>query len=153
MKHFDRKDWIAFKNGTLPQVKRTAMADHLLICGRCLDVFLDSFDPDDLLQAEAIIPDGFAAAVLQACRVEEKAAAKTPSARKGWRDWLVYYVAASVVTLVLVQSGIFQLLLDKTPQVTRRPQQERHLGTVDTSWADVVTGKLAALINEFEATK
>lgn len=154
MKHFDRKAWIDFKNGELPFSLRIVMEDHLAICGQCRNIFLELFGPDDLRQAETRIPDGFTAAVLSAVRPEKTADPANPPVLRGWRDWLVYYVAASVVTLALVHGGVFQLLLENTPRIAARPPQlERPVGAAALTWADAVTGKLAVWISDFEAVK
>jgi len=152
MKHFDREEWIALKTGTLLGAKRAAMEDHLVICGQCRDVFLDLFGPDDLRQAADEIPDNFTTTVLRVCRPNKSAALK-PAVRRGWRDWLVYYVAASVVTLVLVQGGVFQLLLDKAPRITGQPQPASDVRVTGLNWADTVAGEFSAWLNAFETTE
>lgn len=106
MRHYSKVEWMNYINNTLSQIDREQYDEHLYSCDQCLFQYMDALDE----QSEQLfeIEDGtaFTDRVITAVRssVEEKV--QVP--KRFYHHSLFHYGIASIVTMMLMTTGIFQ---------------------------------------------
>jgi|GEM_PF-626299 len=120
MKHFDKQEWLVFREGKAGTEEVSIMEDHLTICEDCRQIFLSSIDADEISRAEAFIPPDFTARTLNLLQAPVNKPGASPYQQKAGvkRRLLSFYVAAAAVTLMLMSGGVFQ---SAARQVTNIP--------------------------------
>lgn len=114
MKHYSAEEWRAFYRKE-ESMDLLAMEDHLLKCDECLDLFLLAVEQADLNAVERRIPADFSRKVSN--MLLEPVIPELP--RKDFRPrWLAAnYVAAALLTVMLMGGGVFQALIIKASEV------------------------------------
>ncbi|MEN6389436.1 MAG: hypothetical protein ABFD04_03420 [Syntrophomonas sp.] len=117
MKHYSAEEWSAFYRKE-ESLELLAMEDHLLECDKCLELFLLALEQADLKSIEQRIPDDFTPKTKQ--RLQGPVVLELP--RKDFKPrWLAAnYVAAAILTLMLMGGGVFQTLAIKVSEVPAR---------------------------------
>lgn len=107
MKHYLESQWLAFKNQSVNESESELMENHLLECDDCLNLFLSLTDELDAARADRIIPPDFSRSTMARLQGQIKPQPGYMRSRNKIKRLLSYYVAASVVTLVLAGGGFF----------------------------------------------
>lgn len=111
MKHFSEKEWQLFRRGEYPEEKSRLMEEHLKECPNCMDMFLNSINEREIIEAHKAIPADFTNTVIKMINSERKAP-MPPKRSIGWvkknQNLLAYYAAAAVLTIALMGGGAFQ---------------------------------------------
>ncbi len=97
--------WDEYRDGTLPEDRRAAVAAHLLACGRCAERYKRESAWLAMLADEPAVHggDAFAAAVID--RLDRRD--DQPVAKIGWRRWAVAaaVLIAGLLTTVVMMNG------------------------------------------------
>ena len=112
MKHYARGDWLLYRDNRIDEKQRRLMEDHLALCDRCLRTYLDTITEREIHRAEGLLPADFSTAVLVGIRRERKGG----KGRRRTRS-LFNYAMAAAITLVLMSSGLFDLLPRELPGI------------------------------------
>ncbi|NLP36973.1 MAG: hypothetical protein GX357_04940 [Firmicutes bacterium] len=115
MKHFTRQQWKAFAAGQVKAPQSAEMEKHLLVCDRCVDLYLSLLSPADEFHARTIISPRFTANVMQKVSLFESK--RNESARQ--KRNFFYYVAVACLTLLFTSAGVFQSLTQDLPKLAR----------------------------------
>lgn len=117
MKHYSAEEWSAFyqKDESLDLL---VMEDHLLECDQCLELFLLAVEQTDLKSIEQRIPADFNRKTSQ--RLLEPVVWEHPSRDYKPRWLAANYVAAAILTVMLMGGGVFQTLALKASEVPVR---------------------------------
>ncbi|MEQ8174953.1 MAG: hypothetical protein ABRQ26_07755 [Syntrophomonadaceae bacterium] len=135
MKHYSAEEWSAFyrKEASLDLL---AMEDHLLECDKCLELFLLALEQADLKSIEQRIPADFTQTTGQ--RLRSPVVLELP--RKDFKPrWLAAnYVAAAILTVMLMGGGVFQTLALKASEVPVRhsPNYSQKINSFLSSWPE-----------------
>ncbi|MFD2614190.1 hypothetical protein [Paenibacillus gansuensis] len=127
-RHYEAAAWLNYIQESLPLNEAETMETHLYTCDACMSIYLDVMEGEadgvsgGESAVEAELPDHFTdrvmaslpepAAVLNAGNVSRK-----PGSVPRRSTWLHYTVAAAI-TLLLMSSGVFQQLLQRTEHVS-----------------------------------
>ncbi len=112
MEHYNAGAWSLYRNDEIDKHQRRLMEDHLAVCGKCLQSYLDSTAEQDICLAELLLPADFNTAVRERIRREKQLACKKRRTRS-----LVNYTVAASITLALMMSGIFDLCARELPVI------------------------------------
>lgn len=114
MKHYSAEEWSAFyrKEESLDFL---VMEDHLLECDQCLKLFLLAVEQADLGSIEQRIPADFNRKTSQ--RLFEPVVREHPSRDYKPRWLAANYIAAAILTVMLMGGGVFQTLALKASEV------------------------------------
>lgn len=117
--HYNQEQWQAFYDKELDTEQLDLMESHLEACESCLELFLNCIS---LMEPDAVagqINADFAQRTRDFIKQSSGLERKRPSARGKRRRMLINYVAAAVVTIVLMGGGVFQSAVDQTAQIPR----------------------------------
>lgn len=135
MKHYSAEEWSAFYRKE-ESLSLLAMEDHLLECDECLELFLQAVEQADLKSIEQRIPAGFNQRTGQ--MLQGPVVLELP--RKDFRPrWMAAnYVAAAILTVMLMGGGVFQTLAVKASEVpVRYPSSySQKINTFLSSWPE-----------------
>jgi len=151
MKHYQEKDWRAYRLGLLPEEEELLLEEHLERCDQCLENFLALITEKEISQAKRRISPNFTDSVLNLLREEENSKFKGKNSSSYQRkNIFIYYLAVSAITIILMGSGFFQALVDKLPSVETdfSRQEERYVDSFE--WTRKVTDKAANWLYNFE---
>lgn len=122
-KHYNRSEWLLYKDGLVAGEMAVEMTGHLLGCEECQKLCLSLVDSDDIKKAESLLSPDFTNRVMSSVRKEktrlsERRPGQKPSGHRRDRQSgrFVYYVAAASITLFLMTGGIFQAFVDAVPK-------------------------------------
>lgn len=117
MKHYKPEEWSAFykKDKNLDLL---AMEDHLLECDTCLKLFLLAVEQADLKLIEQLIPADFNRKTGQMLQRPVAYDLHNKDLKPRWLA--ANYVAAAMLTLMLMGGGVFQTLAVKASEVPIR---------------------------------
>lgn len=111
MIHYTREEWNRYITGNLPEALRDEYGVHLAKCMDCLQVYMECVEQLADRLPRLSDEQGFGERVLEAVKAaEQKVGARAGNKRSSarWRNpWLLPYLAASIVTLVLTWFGMF----------------------------------------------
>lgn len=135
MKHYSAEEWSAFYRKE-ESLSLLAMEDHLLECDECLEFFLLAVERADLKSIEQRIPADFNQRTGQ--MLQGPVVLELP--RKDFRPrWMAAnYVAAAILTVMLMSGGVFQTLAVKASDVpVRYPSSySQKINTFLSSWPE-----------------
>jgi hypothetical protein len=135
MKHYSAEEWSAFYRKE-ENLDLLAMEDHLLECDQCLELFLLAVEQGDLKSIEQRIPADFNRKTSQ--MLQGPVVLELP--RKDFRPrWLAAnYVAAAILTVMLMGGGVFQTLALKASEVpVRHPSSySQKINSFLSSWPE-----------------
>lgn len=146
MRHFSEEEWVLYKNHQLDVEKTLQMENHLAKCDHCLDTFLSLIDDEEIAQAEKDISSDFTD------RLVFKIKEQKPVRKHRWekkKNLFIYYMAASIVTLVLMNGGLFRNMIEIHPEIFNTSQRIEHKESMN--WPEKVVEGTHNWILNFEA--
>jgi len=119
MKHFDSQEWSVFSCDMFPIHKQEQMEEHLYKCDECIEVFLDTIDENAVNEAYNLIPADFTSKTL--AYIENHSPKTVPITRPKRKisNMFTYYVAAALLTIFFVSSGVFNSLAHSYAKINR----------------------------------
>jgi hypothetical protein len=108
MKHYSESEWLTFKHHLAEKPEAEKMENHLLNCDHCLNLFLTLTDEAESARVEIIIPPDFSRHTMAFIHRHQTPQPRTVSGRDKIKRLLSYYVAAAMVTIVLMSGGFFE---------------------------------------------
>lgn len=151
MNHYDKKQWILYKNGSLSTEESEKMEDHLSMCDKCLNIFLSLIDQEEINTAQKNIPLDFTDSVINKANIikNDFSHKKYKTKRK---NIFIYYTAAALVTIVLMGSGFFNTLVNTVPSITQTAINQENFNQTNriTIFSEKVVNKTSNFINNFE---
>ncbi|MEA4924959.1 MAG: hypothetical protein VB084_06550 [Syntrophomonadaceae bacterium] len=121
MKHYVESQWLALKNRKLSRPESEIMETHLLECEDCLNLFLRLTDELAAPPANNVIPRDFSCSTMTFIQDRVRSRSNYGRSRDKIKRLLSYYVAASVVTLVLAGGGFFTKVADRAMTLSDQP--------------------------------
>ena len=118
MAHYSSADWSRYCRGALDRNRRRRMERHLLRCDRCLNSYLELAGEEEAAAAALLLPD-FEANLWRLIRRKQREAARKRKSRL-----LFNYIAAAVITLVLMAGGAFDAVAAGLPALLK---ETRHI--------------------------
>lgn len=146
MKHFSRDEWILYREDQLVGEQRGKMENHLTKCNSCLDTFLSLIDDEEIAKAQKCISPDFTDRLFFKVRKIQKPIHKHSYHREKKENLLIYYMAASMVTLVLMNGGLFQSMMG--PEVFNT--SKRIENKVSVNWPEKMVSGAHNWILNFE---
>ncbi|MDD4549964.1 MAG: hypothetical protein PHT79_09435 [Syntrophomonadaceae bacterium] len=155
MRHYSSGEWLAFKEGHYDELTSGKMEEHLYACESCMEIFLETFNADDLQAAEKLIPADFTPRTMELLTSSSTGKPslsqkpKTPNVQ----NLFLYYVAAAMLTLFFMGGGVFQSLVDNYDHLSSAAVNIERQTTKETTildWSGVVAEKTAGWIADFE---
>ena len=152
MSHFSQREWKDYRESRLTEDEITLMEDHLLECEQCLEIFLASIDDEETaISAGQLSPD-FADTVIAKTKTVQRPNFILPRrARRSVSNLFMYYVAASMVTLMLMSVGVFQNMMDIVPEFNAAAGHRKSQYSVNLDWPDKVTNSAHRWLQKIEA--
>ncbi len=121
MKHYAESQWLALKNRKVSRPESEIMETHLLECEDCLNLFLSLTDELSAPRADTVIPRDFSRSTMTFIQDRVRPRSGYGRNRDKIKRLLSYYVAASVVTLVLAGGGFFDKVADHAMMLSDHP--------------------------------
>lgn len=115
MEHYSKIKWLEFANELIIEEERSKMEVHLLSCEECLNSYLEILEEKELEKVHQFIPPDFPDRVMNEI---DKKAKLNRTGLKSRRNIFIYYTAAACITLFLMGSGAFNLVLNTVPNTT-----------------------------------
>jgi len=143
MNHYSNEKWTFYKQGILSSEESRKMEDHLLECDQCLEIFLSLVDSDEIQVASELISPKFTDTVIHAVNKKSKVRSK---------NLFTYYVAAALVTLILMSSGFFEKLVTTVPYASQTAvvQENFRQENFIMNFSERVVNKTSDFIDNFE---
>lgn len=120
MKHYSREQWILYKAGRISEENALIFEEHLTECDACRQTFLSLIDDEEISQAESQMSEDFSQRVLAKAKKSYKP--KSVNRKKIQQDkksnLFMYYIAASIVTFMLMSWGMFEGMVNAVPELT-----------------------------------
>lgn len=135
MKHYSADEWSAFYRKE-ESLNLLAMEDHLLECDRCLELFLLAVEQADLPSIEQRIPADFKQ---KTSRMLQGPVALEPGHKDFRPRWLAAnYIAAAILTVMLMGGGVFQTLAIKASGIPIRHTSiySQKINSLLSSWPE-----------------
>lgn len=138
--------------GNLNEILAQEIEAHLACCPQCQERFLALVSTVEVARAAELLSPDFTdkvlAGVAPMARQRQSGQRRSPQysrqqgspqqplpqkrssfqhtqSREKWQSLLLYYVGAAVITLVFVSNGLFQKIIDVTPQMALLSSMER----------------------------
>lgn len=120
MKHFSREQWVLYKMGRIPKEDALILEEHLTECDDCLETFLSLIDEEEMDCAESQISPGFSDRVLAKVENLHKPVSinRNKTRQDKRKNLFMYYIAASIVTFMLMSWGMFKGMVNAVPDLT-----------------------------------
>ncbi|WZL73257.1 hypothetical protein QBE52_00520 [Clostridiaceae bacterium 35-E11] len=153
MNHFSKEMWLFYKEGKLSWEESQGMEDHLTECNQCLETFLSLMNEEEIDVTNEIISPEFTDTVMNEIhRVKHDFATKKKVPKSKRKRLFNYYVAAAVVTLVLMGSGFFESLVNTIPYMTQAAVREENFkqASLIMNFSEKIVHKTSKFINDFE---
>lgn len=173
MKHFKQEEIRQYKEGLGEEKLRQQIETHLGCCEVCQEVFLTLVLPEEVRQAAELLSPNFTETMLTTLsdnnnnnnnknnniiairKSGEKAGRAQTIFTEKRQSLFIYYVGAAVITLFFVSNGLFQRIVDVTPQMALLTETERtkrvERGEDGFSLSKEAVNKAALWIENFEA--
>lgn len=123
MKHYSNEELASYKAGKLSGKESDILEEHLAKCDACCEMFLSMIHDEEIRQAQSKISLDFSTKVLRQVKkqrkVEPMCKKKAESPRK--RNLFMYYIAASIVTFMLMNFGMFDKIVSIVPRANAAP--------------------------------
>jgi len=129
LRHYDTGDWLLYRDNRIGEKQRRLMENHLALCNRCLQTYLATITEREAHRAGELLLADFGTSVLIGIRVEEKEARGRRRARS-----LLNYAVAAAITLILMSSGLFDLLPRELPGILAGTGQITQVIENTTCW-------------------
>ncbi|KAB3530548.1 hypothetical protein [Alkaliphilus serpentinus] len=119
MKHYDQKYWKAYTLNIIDEDDRIEMENHLYSCDECMDIYLQHLD--EIHEEEFRESATFTKTVMSSIyQIEERK-------NKVYRFKLFkYYAIAASITLILVSTGVFDVIGRSTPKLMTALDDSTH---------------------------
>jgi hypothetical protein len=170
MKHFKQEEIRQYKEGLAEEKLRQQIETHLGCCEVCQEIFLTLVLPEEVRQAAELLSPNFTETMLTTLsdnnnnnnnnniigirKSGEKAGRAQTIFTEKMQNLFIYYVGAAVITLFFVSNGLFQRIIDVTPQMalveTERTERVER-GEDSFSLSQKAVDKAALWIKNFEA--
>ncbi len=170
MKHYEKAEWLLYKDGLLPQDQCEEMEEHLMECTGCLELYLSLVSEAEIEQAEQLISPDFTEQVMQEVKnleiqsihqpepkpvstIKNNKVKKQKKSKKGKRtSMLVYYAAAASITLFFMGTGFFQALVETGPKLEALQAKVENIpqSKTELNWSQKITDKTSRWLREFE---
>lgn len=151
MEHFQKEDWFLYCQGQLKEEKELLMDEHLTKCEQCLETFLCLISEDEIAEAQGIVPFDFADRVMATIN-QEKTKSEQQKTNTQQKNLFVYYLAVSVITIILMGNGFFQSLVDAIPKIAApsEKREEQRLEVLNLDWSGKLVDQISTWIYNFE---
>ncbi|HHV83774.1 MAG TPA: hypothetical protein GXX43_08985 [Tepidanaerobacter syntrophicus] len=117
MKHYSKEELASYKAGTLSEKDSDILEEHLTKCDMCCEMFLSMIHNEEIRQAQSKISLDFPTKVL--CQVKKQRKVEPMYKKKAEspekRNLFMYYIAASIVTFMLMNFGMFDKIANIVP--------------------------------------
>ncbi|MDW7673683.1 MAG: hypothetical protein SCK28_04015 [Bacillota bacterium] len=118
MTHYSKKEWLLFVQHRLTETKEAEMEEHLAACDHCHTIYLDAVETElRLNDPPYAITSSFSSQVMQQIKAVDRSAGRKKKVKKK-TNILVYYTAAACLTLLLMGSGVFNILTSSIPKTS-----------------------------------
>lgn len=114
MKHYSKTEWIDYIEDRAAVHERSNMEDHLLNCEECLTSYLELLECDEKYNYGKLVTDDFTESVMNKVNSLQTRVSNGINKKK----LLVYYTAAACLTLILMGSGVFNIISRTVPSTT-----------------------------------
>ncbi|MBF8984344.1 hypothetical protein IZY60_12420 [Lutibacter sp. B2] len=143
MNHYSKEKWLLYKQCVLSSQESKEMEDHLLECDPCLEIFLSLVDDAEIQIASEFISPKFTDTIMKKINTNSKVRSK---------NLFTYYVAAALVTLILMSSGFFEKLVDTVPYASQTAVIQENLKPENfiMNFSERVVNKTSSFIDNFE---
>jgi len=146
VKHFSKDEWILYNEGQFTDEEKGKMEDHLTQCDYCLYTFLSLIDDEDIAQGEKSLSPNFDDKLFIKVKKMQGPIKRHKQHRERKKNLLIYYMAASIVTLVLMNGGLFHSFIE--PEVFNA--SKRIENQVSVNWPEKVVKDAHNWILNFE---
>lgn len=158
MKHFGAKEWELYKKGFYTAKRLGEMEAHLYECDRCLEIFLSLIEDEETRSANQNISPDFDEKVMGSVReIQKHRPRKYPQKTASTASKLItYYLAAAMVTIMLMSAGFFQVMARQIPAVALSlslTDKEKTECRVKIAWPAEVVSRTNRWIANFESGK
>lgn len=150
--HFSSAEWAAYKSGSVEPQVAGEMEEHLDGCEHCFHVYLETISELDIAGAAQYVTPEFVTKIMQ--EVTQLQPLTTPQrpakAKQNVRlQIFAYYVAAASITLMLMCSGVFDLLGEKVPATVAQYSiwEKRLEERIPANWSAGIISKTTGLID------
>jgi len=140
--HYSYELWLKYVNNDLKETDRTLLEDHLYTCDHCLELYMNAVDEQEEMLPSIFDETTFMEGIMKgiaAERVEE--APNVQSKRAFYQSSIFHYAIAACVTLVLMNTGVFQTIIKHTETIQKAefPQEKSSEGLVNKTFAWIDT--------------
>lgn len=130
MKHYDLVEWKLYKENLLDEDLYKEMEEHLFQCDHCMDIFLSLIDNKEIEEAGEIISNKFTANFMKSIEnlsyiSKSKNQNKDKKKKQVYNEILLYYTAIASVAIFLTGAGVFNLVVDKMPYISKNVENRR----------------------------
>lgn len=156
MKHFNKGQWLAYKNNELSLEEKIEMEDHLYTCDKCMEIFLGSIGEEEIEAAQLYIPEDFTENVKASIKnVRPMIKAKKKKKKKIINDYFLYYGAVASVAIILTAGGFFGNMVESVPKISIGLEEKESKVKTNTIFniSESITSKTSDFINNFEIKK
>lgn len=141
MSHIALEEWKNYARDEMDDNKRTEYEEHLYSCDQCMSLYMEAIEAveDKLPSIEG--PSLYTDEVMEGIPVERNPLMK-PVKKKWYEEKVFHYVLATVMTLILMASGIFGELTKITTEFEK--------GRQSVSITDNILNKATVLLDSIE---
>ncbi|MGI5860367.1 MAG: hypothetical protein ACOX8P_13845 [Tepidanaerobacteraceae bacterium] len=150
MKHYSREQWVLYKTGRIPEENALIFEEHLRECDGCLETFLSLIDEQEIDRAKNQISQDFSHRLMT--QVKKVRKPEPANSKKTWQDkrknLFMYYIAASVVTFMLMSWGMFEGMVNAVPDLAAASGKFEN--RISTDLPEKIVGGAHKWIQNFE---
>jgi len=155
VKHFGTKEWELYKKGFYTAKQLDEMEEHLYECNHCLEIFLSLIEDEETRSANQKISQDFDEKVMGSVRKIPKHRPHRKCLHKSAstaNKLITYYLAAAMVTIMLMSAGFFQAMARQIPAMALSfADKEKTECRVKLTWPAEVVSRTNRWIANFES--
>jgi hypothetical protein len=151
LSHFSRREWENYIKSRLTEDETALMEGHLLECEDCLETFLSTIDDEEIALAAGQLSPDFTNTVMAKTKTLQRQNSTLPRRdRRTGTNLFMYYVAASIVTLMLMSVGVFQSMMNIVPEFNAAADHRKLQYSINLDGPDKVTNSAHRWLQKFE---
>lgn len=138
MKHYSKKEWQLYIDGSIGLKQQTEMEEHLVVCDDCLTAYLSAVESAESGKAVDFVSADFTDELMAKLNISEaKAPAKLKKKRPEFSNILIYYTAAACITLMFLSCGVFDYIGHYVPKTTlKMVNSTKQTKILENGWSE-----------------
>ncbi|MBP3039617.1 hypothetical protein J9303_08965 [Bacillaceae bacterium Marseille-Q3522] len=140
MKHYAKEQWLQYVKNEITEEKREEYEAHLYSCDQCLKIYLQAVEAYEPLLPVPADENYFTNKVMES--IAKKAVGdKTEKKQHFFQSALFHYVIAAAMTLLLMLTGVFELLPKYSQHINNQkesPSITEGIAEKTFSWLDSI---------------